>query len=176
MKLKSILLNLLLLSFLLSCSNQKKEDPQEDKKAEISSELQKNISLDSIQPVALSEQAKTHTADWMMYIALHSEVKRFENYTLMDVVNNSETIEGVVDSLSVTVPKTFDTNAVKARIVTLKTHAKLLKENAERSEPNPSEIKELSAKLKLDFNNLNIQLNEVFIIEESTVESDTNNS
>lgn len=178
MKLKSLLAGLsvfAVLSLAISCSN-KKEETKQDTKAKMSAELQNKINLDSIRLISLSEKTKKITEDWIMYIALNSEVKRFEEYTLLDVVNNSETIESVVDSLSITVPEVFQTNAVNARIITLQTHAKLLKENSERIEPNTSEIEDLSAKLKLDFNNLNLQLNEVFIIEESSVESDSNSA
>lgn len=178
MKLKFLFASLSVLAVFnlaVSCS-QKKEEPKEDPSTEFSAELQTKINLDSIKPIDLSEKTKQVTEEWIMYIALNSEVKRLDEYTLFDVINNSETIETVVDSLSVTVPKVFETNAINARIITLKTHAKLLKENSERIEPKPEEIKDLSAKLKLDFNNLNIQLNEVFIIQESTVESDTNST
>lgn len=177
MKLKSLVAGffaLVILTLAASCTDQKKEEGKSESKAVIPAQLQKKINLDSIKPVALSEKSKRLTEDWIMYIALNSEVERLENYTILDVVNNSETIEDVVDSLSVTVPETFETNAIKARIITLKTHAKLLQENSKRIEPNPKKIEDLSAKLKLDFNNLNIQLNEVFIIQESTVQSETN--
>ncbi|SDG95425.1 hypothetical protein [Psychroflexus sediminis] len=173
MKLKSLLA---VFSFLalwtqaISCADQKKEEPKSETSAVIPAKLQEKINLDSIQTVKLSEKAKRKTEEWIMYIALNSEMERLENYTISDVINNSETIENVVDSLSVTVPPVFETNAVNARILSLKTHVNLLNENTKRIKPNPGEIKDLSAKLKLDFNNLNIQLNEVFIIENSPVE------
>ena len=175
MKLKSILACLALLTILsqsISCGNpqnQEKENEVEDR-----AQLQKKINLDSIKSVKLSEKTRREADEWMMYIALNSEIKSFNNYTLLDVINNSETIEKVIDSLSITVPKVFDTKAVNARIVTLKTHANLLKENSDRIEPKASEIEDLSAKLKLDFNNLNIQMNEVFIIQENPTQSDIN--
>lgn len=178
MKLKSLLAGLsvfAVLSLAISCAD-KKEEPKQDTKAKMSAELRKKINLDSIKAVALSEKAKRVTEDWIMYIAVNSEVEDLEEYTLLDVVNNSETINKVVDSLAITVPDVFETNAVNARIITLQTHAKLLKENSDRTEPDPTEVEDLSAKLKLDFNNLNIQLNEVFIIEESTLESDSNST
>lgn len=174
MKLKSILAGLFalgILSLAISCGDPQKEESKSKKEIEEQSQFQKKINLDSIRSVQLTEKAQKETDEWMMYIALNSEVKRFDNYTLLDVVNNSETIEKVVDSLSITVPKQFDTKAINARVVTLKTHANLLKENSDRIEPKASEIKDLSAKLKIDFNNLKIQLNEVFIIEENPDES-----
>lgn len=171
MKLNSLLASLFLFGILslgISCSEGKKN---EEKETEDLTEFQKKIDLDSIRLVELSERTQKETESWMMYIALNSEVKRLKEYTILDVIDNSATIENVVDSLSQTVPKVFDTNAIRARIKTLVTHSKLLLENSERIEPNPYEIEDLSAELKLDFNNLNIQLNEVFIMEETSEES-----
>ncbi|NEV93009.1 hypothetical protein G3567_02465 [Psychroflexus sp. YR1-1] len=173
MTLKSLLTGLSIFALLaqaVSCADQKQEETNSETSVVIATELQERINLDSIPSVQLSEKAKRETEDWMMYIALNSEMQRLEKYMISDVINNSETIKNVVDSLSVTVPPVFDSNPVNARIVTLETHAKLLAENAKHIEPNPNEIGDLSAKLKLDFNNLNIQLNEVFILENNTVE------
>jgi hypothetical protein len=109
----------------------------------------------------------------MMYVALNSEIERLETYSIQDVIDNSMTIRSVTDSLSETIPEIFKTNAILARVVTLKTHSELLRENSTRIEPVLSEIEKLSAKLKFDFRNLNIQLNEVFIIQDNLGEKDT---
>lgn len=160
------------IGFAVSCSEQKKKETNDTYKTEMAEELQKQMNLDTIEMIALSDKAKRVTEEWIKYIALNSEIKRLENYTVQDVITNASTIENVVDSLSIGIPREFDKKPVRTRIVTLNTHAKLLKENSERIEPDPSEIKDLSAKLKIDFNNFNIQLNEVFIIEDSPIEID----
>jgi hypothetical protein len=156
----------------VSCSNQEKGNKADKFDSETSDELEEKIKLDTIQLVKLSDETKKAIEDWNKYIALNSEIERFENYTVLDVINNAGAIGNVVDSLNFTVPKVFDTKAVKARIVTIQTHTMLLDENSKRVEPNPTEIKDLSAKIKLDFNNLNIQLNEVFIIEDNSFQID----
>jgi hypothetical protein len=167
----------LLLGISLGCSDAKTKANEENDSSELSSEaLEKKIDLDSIRPIKLLDKTKRATEDWIMHIALNSEVERLKDYKVLDVINNAETIDKVIDSLSITIPEIFETNAVKARLITLKTHSKLLLENAGRNKPNPSEIEELIAKLKLDFNNLNIQLNEVFIIEENPIDFDTNSN
>ncbi|MBZ9778492.1 hypothetical protein LB452_06100 [Psychroflexus sp. CAK8W] len=175
MKNKSVLCKVSVLIFFavaVSCNNQNKDDKDDKIDSETSDELQEKIKLDTIQLVKLSDETKRATEDWNKYIALNSEIERFENYTLLDVINNASAIGNVVDSLNFTVPRVFDTKAVKARIVTIQTHTLLLGENSKRVEPNPSQIKDLSAKIKLDFNNLNIQLNEVFIIEDNSFQID----
>jgi len=171
MKLKSLRVAVLvvaIVSLSISCSENTDQNSDRTSEEKVSNALQRKINLDTIRPVELSKEASRATEEWMMYIALNSEVERFDNYTVLDVINNAETFNSVVDSLTETVPKRFETNAVKARLITLKTHSELLNENSSRIEPKASEIEKISAKLKLDFNNLNVQLNEVIILEDNT--------
>lgn len=157
----------------LSCSDKKNEEDSSKGKANINQDLVKKIELDSIKLIKLSPRSRKITDNWMMYVALNSEIERLETYSIQDVIDNSMTIRSVTDSLSETIPEIFKTNAILARVVTLKTHSELLRENSTRIEPVLSEIEKLSAKLKFDFRNLNIQLNEVFIIQDNLGEKDT---
>ena len=171
MKLKSSYIKALavfIVSLSISCSERTDQSSDRTSEEKVSDALQKKINLDTIRLVELSKEASRATEEWMMYIALNSEIERFDNYTVLDVINNAETFNSVVDSLTETVPKRFETNAVKARLITLKTHSELLNENSSRIEPKTATIEDISAKLKLDFNNLNIQLNEVIILEDNT--------
>ena len=165
--------NGLILSILLGCSNSETKTDTGDENVQNTSELQKKINLDTIPSIQLQENASKVTEEWMMHIALNSEMERLADYNLVDILNNAESIDRVVDSLAISVPEVFETNAVKARIITLKTHSKLLLEHSKRTEPKPKEVEKLAAKLKLDFNNLNIQLNEVFILEENPIDFST---
>ena len=162
---------------LISCSqqNQKNTSTPQDR-IEQQNLLNKKVDLDTIKTVTLSPKTKEFTEDWMMYIALESEINRFQNYNLQDIIANSGTINSVTDSLAETVPSIFDTKAVKSRILNLRTHSELLEEHAQRIAPVPSEVKNLSAKLKFDFRNLNIQLNEVFILENNEPEKVNSNN
>ena len=157
----------------LSCSKKKNGNGVSEEKSNISQNLGKKMELDSIKLIKLSSRSRKVTDDWMMYVALNSEIERLETYSIQDVIDNSMTIRSVTDSLSETIPNIFKTNAILARVVTLKTHSELLRENSTRVEPVLSEIEKLSVKLKLDFRNLNIQLNEIFIIQDNPGEKDT---
>ena len=171
-KLKIIGVTLCLLA-VLSCVDKTNKTDSKGGKVTTDQDLGKKIKLDSIKLIKLSPRSRKVTDDWMMYVALNSEIERLETYSIQDVIDNSMTIRSVTDSLSETIPEIFKTNAILARVVTLKTHSELLRENSTRIEPVLSEIKELSAKLKFDFRNLNIQLNEVFIIQDNPGEKDT---
>jgi len=171
-KLKIIGVTLCLLA-VLSCVDKTNKTDSKGGKVTTDQDLGKKIKLDSIKLIKLSPRSRKVTDDWMMYVALNSEIERLEAYSIQDVIDNSMTIRSVTDSLSETIPKVFKTNAILARVVTLKTHSELLRENSTRIEPVLSEIEELSAKLKFDFRNLNIQLNEIFIIQDNPGEKDT---
>jgi len=129
------------------------------------------LKTDTIQLTKLSPESKNITREWMGYIALNSEIERFDDYSLQDLVNNSETILNVTDTLQQSIPEKLQTKALQARIRTLYTHARLLEENAKRNTPNAEEVKVLGAKLKRDFDNFNIQINEVFIQQQDSLET-----
>lgn len=157
----------------LACKNDSKDNTQKQNttSTQQSQSLDENLQTDTIAVASLSQKSEEVTREWMTYIALNSEIERLDGYSLQDLVNNSETILKVTDSLQQTVPKELKTNALQARIRTLYTHARLLEENAKRNKPNADGIKELGAKLKRDFNNFNIQINEVFIQQEDSIQT-----
>ncbi|WP_127846009.1 hypothetical protein [Psychroflexus aestuariivivens] len=163
----------LLIFTILACKSDSSENYNQENtgQSEQSKNLEETLQTDTISVTSLSKASEEVTREWMSYIALNSEIERMDNYSLQDLVNNSETILKVTDSLQQTVPKKINTNALQARIRTLYTHARLLEENAKRNKPNPDQLKELGTKLKLDFNNFNIQINEVFIQQEDSIQT-----
>ncbi|MFN2261598.1 MAG: hypothetical protein ABR595_05995 [Psychroflexus sp.] len=167
-----ILILCLLVSF-FSCKDKSETKDKEniEQTQNKSTNLDNELKLDTIQIAELSDEAKNVTKDWMKYIALETEIERFNDYTVQDLVNNAETILKVADSLQQTVPKNLKTNSLEARIRTLYTHARLLEENAKRNKPKAEDIEDLSVKLKRDFNNFNIQINEVFIQQEDSLQT-----
>ena len=152
----------LIVSF-ASCSDAKKQETRSNDQS-TSAEYLFKLKLDTLQVPKLNKQAKEATEEWIHYTALNTEMQRLEEYTVQDAISNADAISRVVDSLVASIPKKFKTKAVKARVVALDTHSKLLLASSKRQQPDPEVLKELSTKLKIDFNNLILQLNEVYII------------
>ncbi len=132
----------------------------------------KNIKQDSlnlklnIKPyntVTLNSKADSLTRDWPMYSSLKNEIERLEDYTLQDLMTNIINIESVVDSLQETIPQQVDTLPVQSRIKILDIKAKFMLELSQKQKPKFDKIIKIAEEYPLEFNALNIQLNEVFI-------------
>ena len=162
-----------LIACFASCSDSKKQETK-SKDVSTSAEYLFKLKLDTLQVPKLNKQAKEATEEWIHYTALNSEIQRLEEYTVQDVISNADAISRVVDSLVENIPEKFETKAVKARVVVLDTHSNLLLASSKRQQPDPGVIKELSAKLKFDFNNLILQLNEVYIINSQKMQPESN--
>jgi len=147
---------------LCSCSkNGKTEDKTVSNQTEDSLKLKLEISKYS--EIKLSRKADTLTRGWPMYQDLKDEVNRLQSYTVQDVISNIPTIEKAVDSLQKTIPEAIDTFPVTSRINVLNTKAKYMLLLSEKQRPKLGKIKAIAEEYPLEFNALNVQLNEIFI-------------
>jgi len=131
------------------------------------SRLQDSLTLElNIRPynkTKLIAKADSSVRDWPMYNSLKNEIERMKEYTIQDVLTNAINIESVVDSLQETVPKKLDTLPVLSRVKILNTKAKFLLQLSEKQKPELNKIMKIAEEYPLEFNALNIQLNEIFI-------------
>jgi hypothetical protein len=125
--------------------------------------LKLKLEISKFNEIKLSRDADTLARSWPMYQDLKDEVSRLESYTLQDMISNISTLEKVVDSLQETIPKAVDTFPVTSRINVLNTKAKYMLLLSEKQKPKLSKIKAIAEEYPLEFNALNIQLNEIFI-------------
>ena len=148
---------------LYSCqdNNQSSENNTLQKAREDSLKLKLEIS--PYKKVELNSKADALIKKWPVYEDFKNEVDRLKNYTIQDVISNMPTIEKTIDSLQKTVPKEVDTFPVNSRIKVLYTKAKFLKLLSDKQQPRLNQIKAIIEEYPLEFNALNIQLNEVFI-------------
>lgn len=165
-KIKPTVIFLILIGTLLatSCGGDSKENRVENqlKQTKLDSILSQPIQTPS-QVVQLNDEAQNLTKDWLLYIAMESEIKRMNNYTLDDVMANSQTILQATDTLMKTLPDTFKIKPVEARMKVLHTKASVLHQLSQKQQKDFIKIKTVAEEVPVDFQNLNIQLNEVFI-------------
>lgn len=160
-KLYSVLIGLLLLGF-FSCGKENNnsdaglmEDPfEEEKKQAIS--FPKNI-------IELSSEAQEITDVWSLYVAMESEIIRMKEYNIQDAMTNSFTILQATDTLQKTIPKRFRQTPIQSRVNVLHAKANVLYQLSEKQIPDVDKIKKTAEEIPVDFYNLNIQLNEVFL-------------
>lgn len=149
--------------FLCSCNNQNNSKKNSITQKQREDSLRMKLQIKDFDYVLLNPKADSITKEWPIYETLKNEVERIEDYTLQDMVSNSSTLEKTVDSLQKTIPKAVDTFPVTSRINVLKSKAKYLLLLSTKQQPKLKEIKLLAEEYPLEFNALNIQLNEVFI-------------
>jgi hypothetical protein len=151
------------MSYFMSCKNV--EPPKFSSESEQLREDSLSLKLD-ISPyieTKLSPAADTVILKWPVYNDLKMEINRIENYSIQDVISNVTTLEKAIDSLQKTIPEQIDTFPVVSRVNVLNTKAKHLLMLSSKQRPPLLPIKRTAEELPLEFNALNVQLNEVFI-------------
>jgi hypothetical protein len=121
------------------------------------------LEIKKFERIDLNPMADSLTREWAMYNSLKNEVERLEDYTIQDLITNMINIESVVDSLQKTIPKKIDTLPVQSRIKILDTKAKFMLEISQKQRPSLNQMKKIAEEYPLEFNALNIQINEIFI-------------
>jgi len=144
---------------------------KEDKQITFSSESEQqredslNLRLDIVPylKTTLSPQVDSVILKWPVYNDLKMEINRIDNYNIQDIISNATTLEKAIDSLQKTIPEQIDTFPVVSRVKVLNTKAKHLLMLSSKQRPPLSPIKRIAEEFPLEFNALNVQMNEVFI-------------
>jgi len=146
-----------------SCSQNGKSKDSSTMTNKTEDSLKLKLEISKFDEIKLSRDADTLVRSWPMYQDLKDEVSRLQSYTIQDVISNISTLEKVADSLQETIPTAVDTFPVTSRINVLNTKAKYMLLLSEKQKPKLSKIKAIAEEYPLEFNALNIQLNEIFI-------------
>jgi PBP1b-binding outer membrane lipoprotein LpoB len=128
----------------------------------------------SAQQVSLLPEAHEVTSGWLAFIIAQSEIENFKDYTVNDVVSNAHPIAEIMKNLTETLPDSLRANPVEARLSVLLTNAKILEQLSQQRELQAKKIAAIAEDLVLEFNNLKIQINELFLktLEEFELELD----
>jgi hypothetical protein len=113
--------------------------------------------------VDLSASAKAITDEWAFYVAMEGEISRMKEYNIQDAMTNSFTILQAADTLQKTAPKRFRQTPIQSRAKVLHAKASILYQLSEKQIPDVEKIKKTAEEIPVDFYNLTIQLNEVFL-------------
>lgn len=115
------------------------------------------------QTIRLLPAASAYTSDWLGFVTAQEEIRNFENYSIKDVTSNAKPIVEIMKSMQESVPDTLKSIPVQARLTVLYTKAKVLEQLAARPEYKSKKIAEVAASIPSEFNNLKIQINELFL-------------
>lgn len=125
--------------------------------------LQQQINLDSLEKVNLLPEAQKNLANWPAFLTLQNEVKRLDEAKLQEVANNCNNLLNSIQEVEKTLPEVFQEKAIQARIRVLKTKTAMLRQNLSTPSTKPQTIESLAKEIYAAFQNLKIQLNEVFL-------------
>ncbi|MCL6218737.1 hypothetical protein [Zunongwangia pacifica] len=162
----------ILLMILASCVQDSEKEKPEIKPRETEAFTKEFAIETAILP--LETPAKKYASKWAAYIVLNEEVKQLKNTSVNYLIDNSSALAQLMETLQATLPDSLDSKPVKSRLRVLTTKAKILEQKSHLQIINPEEVKEIGIEIPMDFNNLNIQLNELFIesIEDFEAELD----
>ena len=162
----------ILLMILVSCVQDSEKGKPETKPRATPAFTQKFAIETSILPLEAS--ARKHASKWAAYIVLNEEVKQLQNTSVNYLIDNSSAWAQLMETLQATLPDSLASKPVNSRLRVLTTKAKILEQKSHLQSIKPQEVKEIAIEIPMDFNNLNIQLNELFIesIEDFEAELD----
>ncbi len=157
---RKILVVFLILS-LLSCEDEAEKPVVAP--VETSTSFSDSLKISKTRNVNLSPEAREIAADWLAYITAQNEIENLENKTGSEIVESSNNLMQIMESLRETLPDTLKTNAVEARTNVLLTKAHVLHQFSNKKQKNPDEIFEVAQNLVVEFDNFKLQLNELFL-------------
>ena len=150
----------LVLVFLNSC---KEEEASEESLVDDSSELSVPIEVESKRTVTLTSPAQEQVATWLAYATAQNEIKSIKSATGIALINKSEPLVQIMESLQSTMPDTLKVSAVEARANVLVTKANILHQLSMRKNKDAEDIFEAANDLIVEFDNFKLQLNELFL-------------
>ncbi len=155
------LLIILSVLLLISCNEQTSKSAKSHtaSKALFSKELQ----VTSNRRVNLLPEAREEVSEWLAYATAQNEMETLRSSTGNDILESSNSIMQIMESLHSSVPDTLQTPAVLARTNVLVTKAKILHQLSNKKEKDVTEIFEVANELIVEFDNFKLQLNELFL-------------
>ena len=99
----------------------------------------------------------------MEFITAQNEIEKLNDITVNEVMNSAGEIAQIMESLKNSVPDSLASIPVEARLNVVNTKAQLLKQYSTKRDPDAEEIRETTRELYKEFNNLKLQMNEIFL-------------
>lgn len=157
---KKILL-LFILASLVSCKEQSK--PAQREAVERKTSFSDQLEVSNNRSVTLSPEARQEVSTWLAYVTAQDEVQQLENRTGAEIMETSNNLMQIMESLSSTLPDTLRSPAVESRTNVLLTKAHVLHQLSNKKEKNPDEIFSVAGDIVIEFDNFKLQLNELFL-------------
>lgn len=156
---RNSLLIVVALVFLVSC----REEPNETQTNPSDQELAETIDGVTQRYVNLTPEAMGVVSQWLAFATAQNEVRDLRQATGHQIVNSSNPLTQIMESLSSTLPDTLKVVAVESRTTVLLTKAKVLQQRSSKKQREADEIFDAARDLISEFENFKLQLNERFL-------------
>ncbi len=155
------LLFLLIAVTLFSCRS---EHDAEDSAGDVadSTAFQEEIKTED-RKLSLQPESRKFAMNWVEYITAQNEIEKIKGSTVEEVMNNSGAIAQIMQSLQTSLPDSLKSIPVQARLNVINTKAQLLNQYSGKQKPDPDVISKTASELYTEFNNLKLQMNEIFM-------------
>ena len=156
--------NLLLLFsilLLISCKEEGSKPDESDQESKI--RFSEQLEVETNRRVTLLPAAREEVSQWLAYATAQNEMESLRNSTGHEILDSSNSIMQIMESLKESTPDTLKTPAVDSRTNVLVTKAKILHQLSNKKEKNAAEIFDVANDLIVEFDNFKLQLNELFL-------------
>lgn len=155
------ILFLLSILFLISC----KEDAKQVTRTVTTdgAKFTDTLEVTTNRKVTLLPEAKSEVSQWLAYVTAQNEIESLRTSTGRDILDTSNSIMQIMESLATSIPDSLRTTAVNSRANVLLTKSKILHQLANKKEKNADEIFEVANDLIVEFDNFKLQLNELYL-------------
>lgn len=156
--------NLLLLFSILLLVSCKEEPPQPtNTNPEAKARFAEQLQVTTNRRVELLPEAREQVSQWLAYATAQNEMESLRNSTGYEILDSSNSIMQIMESLKESTPDTLQTPAVTSRTNVLVTKAKILHQLSNKKEKDATEIFDVANDLIVEFDNFKLQLNELFL-------------
>lgn len=129
------------LLFMFSCHKQEQETSIVENNKKVSNTIsERDINKLSFTDLALSEEAKSITNEWLKYVELQSHINEIRKADLVFFKTNYADIVLLFNNLKKDIPKKFNTNIIISRINLLDTKITILSANLNKPNVQKSTV------------------------------------
>lgn len=153
-------LSIFLAVAMISCKNQ--QEPENTAEVEQDTTAFKAEIKTSGNSVSLDPEAKEYALHWVEYITAQNEIQDLQQSTVREIMDKSAVISQIMQSLQTSVPDSLQSVPVLARLNVVSTKAQLLDQYSHKREPDAEAVSRTASELYDEFNNLKLQMNEIF--------------
>lgn len=168
-----LLFSLILTLSLVACKEAAQQpENQQSYLSQNSAALAENIDLKGSLTAEPSPETKEAVADWSEFTSVNVEIEKIKSSSLQSFINNADNLYEAVQKIHDSIPEQFDNPPVQSRVNVLRTKVEVLNQDLDRPDLSPEQVNQSARDIYIAFQNLKIQLNEIFLRQLSDLDFD----